>query len=74
MSSKLTIDQETFVREAEQENLSVEYDFNGPFMKNIKCPAVRVSSLKAFRTNAMGAQWIKDGDAYVIYCPNTFWD
>jgi len=74
MANKLTADQEMFVREAELEYLSVEYDFSGPFMEGRKCPAVRVSSLKVFRTNAKGAQWMKDGGSYVIYCPDTFWD
>lgn len=74
MSSNLTADQETFVREAELENLTVDHDFSGPFMEGRKCPAVRVSSLKAFKTNAKGAQWTKEGDTFVIYCPGTYWD
>lgn len=72
--SNLTADQETFVREAELENLTVDLSFSGPFMEGKSCPAVRVSSLQDFRTNARGAQWTKEGDSYVIYCPATFWD
>lgn len=69
----LTEDQKFFVREAEDEGFTVEYDYSGPFMQEATCPAVRVNSLKDFRTNAKGAQWAKDGDQYVLYCPATYW-
>jgi len=62
-----------FIREAELESLTVDKKFSGPFMETVTCPAVRVASLKTFKTNARGAQWTKDGDTYIIYCPPTYW-
>lgn len=66
---ELSKEQERFVSEAERQGLKVDYGYSNRFLKDAKCPAVFVSTLRDASFGGRDIQWDRKGDGYVIYAP-----